>query len=402
MRIINIIHYLRNLNSKTGKQNSSMLNKAITLFILFSGIIFCNAQGIVVPGGGTYSGTTIGAGNDCNLIATNDYYYSFTPDPGVCPDISYTFSLCNTSSSWDSRIYILSSNDCNTATVIASNDDACGVLSQVTTSALVAGTTYYVYIEGFSSGNEGDYTLDVTFSDALSSGGHVLLGDAQVGTETGCYTLTENTSAQTSCIWAESTLDFSTPFSYEFTINLGANDGGADGMAYVIHNDPLGTCACGVGGESLAYGGGTAIDNSLAFEIDTYINTEDRDDFTFPCSAGTCSDPDHVAFHIDGDWTTPTVGAIPLMDGATEYDIENGLDHLIQINWDGTMVTTSILSLDGMTTYASLSYAFDPLVLFGTNTPFVGFTGSTGGLTNLQTVCFPELECTSQRDFARE
>lgn len=377
-----------------------MLKKStlsILSFCIFP--LFLLGQGTIPPGGGSVTGSTVGQGNDCAQRSTADYYYSFTPELDACGGATYTVSTCSTPILWDSFLYLYDGIDCTTSSILASNDDACTTLSEFT-YAFTPGVTYYIYVEGFNS--DGNYTLDVfpSASPPTPSGDLWLLGEATASAEPGCYDLTQDAIAQTSCIWQNTSSDFSTPFAESFTINLGSNDAGADGMTLVYQGDPLGNCACGTGGESLSYGGAGAITNSLIFEVDTYINTEDRDDFSFPCVSGSCSDPDHSAIHINGIWQNPVFDAVPLMDGAVEYDIENGIDHLLIVNWDGTTITFSITNLAQSTTYVSLSYAFDPLVLFGTNTPLNGFTASTGGLTNLQSVCI-EPSCLGSPQFIK-
>jgi len=116
----------------------------------------------------------------------------------------------------------------------------------------------------------------------------------------GCGQLTSASNDQNGAIWdADDLLDFSGDFTYDFIVNLGANDAGADGMAFVMHNDPSGLATTGTSGGSLGAGG---IANSLIVEIDTYLNTEDRDDnlSSVICSGGV--EPDHLDI-----WTNGTV-----------------------------------------------------------------------------------------------
>ena len=62
-------------------------------------------------------------------------------------------------------------------------------------------------------------------------------------------------------------IDVRQNFTVAFDVNLGTNDGGADGAAIVFHNDPRGANAIGAAGSGLAVGG---IQNGLAIEFDTY------------------------------------------------------------------------------------------------------------------------------------
>ena len=65
-------------------------------------------------------------------------------------------------------------------------------------------------------------------------------------------------------------IDVRQNFTIAFDVNLGASDGGADGAAFVLHNDPRGVNAIGAAGSGLAIGG---IQNGLAIEFDTYDST---------------------------------------------------------------------------------------------------------------------------------
>jgi hypothetical protein len=138
--------------------------------------------------------------------------------------------------------------------------------------------------------------------------------------------------------------------------------------------------------------------------VDTYLNFEDRDD-GLPgvlCAGG--AEPDHLDIWLNGN-VNPTTGtcgtgariisaAIPLLNGGVNYNVENGLDHVLRITWvpglPGT-ITATLLDAAGVITYAIVSHSFDPLVVFGTNTPIYGFSGTTGGLNNAQSFCSPTI-----------
>jgi hypothetical protein len=45
-------------------------------------------------------------------------------------------------------------------------------------------------------------------------------------------------------------------------------------------------------------------------------------------------------------------------------------------------MTASILNSALTITYGTITATFNPLTVFGTNTPYFGFTASTGGLSN--------------------
>ena len=63
---------------------------------------------------------------------------------------------------------------------------------------------------------------------------------------------------------------FSTTFTFQITENSGL-EGGGDGFAFLIQNDPSGARALGEGGGGLGYSG---LYDALAVEFDTYNNTD--------------------------------------------------------------------------------------------------------------------------------
>lgn len=273
--------------------------------------------------------------------------------------------------------------------------------------SLTPGTTYYWYvIPKNGSGSASGCTI-WSFTTASSNPNYSLIGSATSSSPYDCTTLTTATNSQKGCAWdVNSRLDFTTAFSYDFTVNLGSSDGGADGIAFVMQNDADGTCACGdVGG---AMGAGN-ITNSLIIELDTYMNFEDRDDFCggdwVGCTGTT--EWDHLdvwtgsTFNPDNDGNCDAAGAgerpyvscaVPLKSGGSLYNIENGLNHIMRISWapgsPGT-ITVTILDATGTTTYGTISYSFNPATVFGTSNPYFGMTGSTGGLNNNQSFCLP-------------
>ena len=115
-------------------------------------------------------------------------------------------------------------------------------------------------------------------------------------------------------------IDVRQNFTIAFDVNLGASDGGADGAAFVLHNDPRGVNAIGGHGSGLAVGG---IQNGLAIEFDTYNN------------GATCFDiaSDHTGFlDTDSSFATPPL-ALP--------NIEDGAWHPVVVTWNATTQTLS-------------------------------------------------------------
>jgi hypothetical protein len=106
----------------------------------------------------THSGSTLGASNASSLRASNDNIIKWD----VTCDGTYTISMCG-GASWDTYLYLLSDLPCNNPTIIALNDDNCGLQSSINNVSMTQGT-YYIVVEGFGSTSAGSYTMNVSSS----------------------------------------------------------------------------------------------------------------------------------------------------------------------------------------------------------------------------------------------
>lgn len=79
-----------------------------------------------------------------------DVVYSFIPTGDITVDVS----LCG--SSYDTKLGIVDS----ALSPVAYNDDSCGLQSEVTGVALLAGETYYIIVDGYSA-NSGPYDFNM-------------------------------------------------------------------------------------------------------------------------------------------------------------------------------------------------------------------------------------------------
>ena len=188
-----------------------------------------------------------------------------------------------------------------------------------------------------------------------------------------CFTVTPNTLNQSGAIWSPDQIDMNADFVIEFRIFLGTNDAnGADGLTFVIKNNPtplIGNVGGGMGYEGIA--------NSIAVEFDTYQNNVLSDPFF-----------DHIAIVSGGNnfHTSAQNLAGPIVASATSNNIEDGQEHDVRIEWNAATTTMSIFFDCNL----RLSYTGDLInqVFAGSNITYFGFTGSTGGLANLQSLCF--------------
>lgn len=127
---------------------------------------------ISVSCGETISGTTVGASvssiSNCGTsISAPGVWYTIVGTGDI-----FTFDLCD--SDYDTKINVYS-GDCNNLTCITGNDDACGLQSMATFTT-VAGTQYFIYVQGYGS-STGNFELDV-ICDSYSSSLHQDCGGA--------------------------------------------------------------------------------------------------------------------------------------------------------------------------------------------------------------------------------
>jgi hypothetical protein len=376
------------------------MRKFLRLSILILSIFILTDSYSQCPSSGGSSGTITPTTSWQTQTVRGGRYYTFT----VATCNVYTFTFCSNggSASWDTQITI--NDNSNNPVAGAYNDDFCSFQSQLSWQPTAAGT-YRVYITQFScASNSTDATMAYSYAPGNTiAGDYALVGTATSSAPFTCVNLTSTASGQLGCAWDNtSTMNFAANFSYDFTVNLGSDPTGADGMTFILQNDPRGRCACGnATGGSL---GATGITNSLIVEIDTYLNAEDRDD-GMPdvlCAAGP--NPDHLDIWTNGNINPAGTGcptpagariipaAAELLDGGVIYPVKNGLNHILRISWvagsPGTL-TATLMNTALTKTYGTVSYTFTANTLFGTNTPFFGFSASTGLLTNQQSVCFP-------------
>lgn len=205
-----------------------------------------------------------------------------------------------------------------------------------------------------------------------------LLGTADY-MPSGCILLTPNERYAEGIAYSTSKLDLKEYFEIEFDIYLGDKDDlGADGITFVIHNDPREFQAFGTFGEGLGYGrfnsnfaSGNFIAPSVAVEFDTYQNEFQNDPFS-----------DHVAFLVNGSsyhteyWNNDN----------QQFNLEDDQMHNFRFSWNPENYEI-IVRLDNSIVYQGSQNLVDDI--FNGNTEVIwGFTSSTGNKYNLQYFCF--------------
>lgn len=185
-----------------------------------------------------------------------------------------------------------------------------------------------------------------------------------------CYTLTPAVNSQAGSVWNIHKIDLTESFDFHFTVYLGTNPSGADGIAFVLQ--PISTSVGTLGG-GLGFEGVTP---SIGVTIDTYQNGNTNDPFY-----------DHIAIQVDGDLDHNSANNI----AGPDYVIPNvnnfadGQFHTMQVVWDADDQLLSTYIDDLLRVSATVDLVDD--VFLGDPEVFWGFTGSTGGLNNNQRFC---------------
>lgn len=188
-----------------------------------------------------------------------------------------------------------------------------------------------------------------------------------------CYTLTNNTTGQNGSLWYQNLIDLHYDFDLSYSLYLGNNPAGADGMAFVLQGNN--NTIQGSSGSGQGYGG---IPKSVIVEYDTYINTDYQ-----------AYDPnyDHIALMFDGEfhhYSTPSGTLAPLtsLSGGT---VKDGAFHTSRVVWNAANKTLTVY-FDGV---QKISYTNDIIANYLNNNSqvYYGFTASTGGFSNQQSVC---------------
>lgn len=190
-----------------------------------------------------------------------------------------------------------------------------------------------------------------------------------------CYIITPDQLTQTGAVWYNNPIDLNASFTIQFDADFGNKDAnGADGMVLVFKDSE--TPEIGIEGSGLSYSGISGA--SVAIEFDTYTNS----------TIGDLA-ADHIAILSNG--STSHIAATNLA-GPVEAsaiagaNIEDGIAHAIEVSWDiDTQTLTVFFDCE-----ERLSYTGDIVndIFAGNPTAYFGFTGSTGGFSNLHQICF--------------
>ncbi len=192
---------------------------------------------------------------------------------------------------------------------------------------------------------------------------------AQPTISSGTLTITTNSSNEARSVFYDTPVTagaFAAQFTYQAS---GSKD--ADGITFVIENDPRGVSAIGGLGSGLGYGNsdgdnsGAWIHSSVAVEMNLF-NGHTRG--TNVQTAGTLTNPYTGNYNLNGSVSFNSCEQIQ-----------------VNIGYNGTLLTTTFLDQATSQSYQA-SYSVNLASVLGGNMGYVGFTGATGSQLSIQTI----------------
>jgi hypothetical protein len=212
------------------------------------------------------------------------------------------------------------------------------------TFTIVLGATGITFTQGF----------------AASTGLVTLNGSSQLNDSR--LQLTDGVGGEAGTAWYKTPVNIQA-FTNDFTFQL--SNPVANGITFAIQNSTNGANALGGNGSALGY---SAIPNSLAIKFDFYT----------PVGQGTNS----TGLYING--ATPTTPAIDLTNSG--INLLSGDEMSAHIVYDGATLTMTISDMVTGTSWSTSWEINIPATIGGSNTAYVGFTGSTGAYAASQKI----------------
>lgn len=198
--------------------------------------------------------------------------------------------------------------------------------------------------------------LALNGSASVTGGALQLTPDAQLKSGSAFWTTPLTLSGNAS---------FSTNFQFQITGNRGTN--GGDGMTFMLQNSSKGTSALGGTAGLLGYGW---IEQSLAIKFDNWANTKSEVN-------------NYVGVNLNGASYGSVAGAI------APVDLNGGKVVNVWIDYDGIADKLSVFvagdTVTDKPTNPLFTYNIDLASQLGSQA-FVGFSGATGGATNIHRV----------------
>jgi hypothetical protein len=211
------------------------------------------------------------------------------------------------------------------------------------------------------------------------------------------YVITPDADFKGGAIWAPAPIDLTQPFDKTFFINFGSKDGnGADGIAFVFQAqlDPNSSPGTPIGlnsGGFLSFAdnipSAQSINRSVAIEFDTHFNPpgDQIRDLSFgspPVSV------DHIDIFANGlmNLSSSLLPVSPVQASPSNFNIEDGQCHKVRIQWIPGITPTLNVYFDGGLRVTSNTIDIGSII--NSTTAWWGFTGGTGGISNLQYISY--------------
>jgi len=185
-----------------------------------------------------------------------------------------------------------------------------------------------------------------SYPNFSSTSGLNLVGNATV-VSNAIQLTAAGTGFASSAFWHTTPVSVGAGFSTTFSYTISSV--GADGLAFVIQNDPSGASAIGSGGGGLAASG---LANGVAIAFRTYAFNDIEID---SCGAGSTI--------MIGSCI---VASVPAALGGTHTVLINQSGGMLKVSFDGTQILSGSLNL---------------VTAVGGNTAYVGLTGADGSVT---------------------
>ena len=251
-------------------------------------------------------------------------------------------STPTTSSTLYSGAITVGSTETITAVAVAAGLSNSPIISQTYTIQL--GATGISYPQGF----------------AASTGQIILNGSAQLNDSR--LQLTNGLSGENAATWYKTPVNIQT-FTNDFTFQL--SNPGANGYTFAIQNGPQTINSMGGNTYQLGY---APIPNSIAVKFSLYNST-------------TAVSESATGLYVNG--ANPTTPEIDL--AGTGIDLHSDDAMAVHMTYDGTTLTMKITDMVTSAVW-STSWTINIPTTIGSNTAYVGFTGSTGALTASQKI----------------
>ena len=202
----------------------------------------------------------------------------------------------------------------------------------------------------------------------------MLNGTASHSFGSNVFTLTTDNLKQAGSAMSDKRIDLTHNFDLSFDLLMGNKANPGDGIAFVLHNDASGNNGLGANGGGL---GAAGLSNGIAIQFDTSQNKE----------LGDIKGP-----HTDLVTTDPQADIYRLSAQVPLNNLADGNWHNVHVYWDAVSRTLTY-TFDGVQV-GQLSGDLADAYFGGSSSVYFGFTGATGGKSDLHEIRIDSLNAT--------